>query len=269
MVDLRVFRALALEMLGSAVLAYAGGWTFLYTNKLKGAMGPASDKLKQPSFLSAATSAWIVAIFAFAGTGIEKVMLNPMATLALMLTKQMRFFVGLLFIVGQMVGAFGGAALLKWVMSSSSIHDKFDYNFTYPSVLMQDKGVNKPWATLTVEGMATLFLVLFVLFAHVQWPKESFVRVLAIGLGHFIGIASISNVSGGSLGPLRVLPFSLVANNWFNGMWVYFVGPFIGMFIAIILCSIFVGKNLFGVATTSAAVGENEKTTAMDFAEAE
>ena len=260
MVDLRVIRALVLEILGSAILAYAGGWSYLYTNKLKGAMNPRTG-FKQPTFLSAATSSSIIGLFAFAGTGIEKVMLNPMATLALMLTKQIRFFVGILFIAGQFVGAFAGAALLEWVINSSSIHDRLDYNFTYPSVLIQDrKGEKKFMSTITVEGMATLFLVIFVLFAHVQWPKESFVRVLAVALGHFIGMASIQNVSGGSLGPLRVFPSCLLTKNWFNGWWVYLVGPFVGMLLAIILCSFFVGKNLFGVAITSAAVGEDSST---------
>lgn len=256
--DLKLLRAIILEIIGTTILTYAGGWCYIYTNRLSG-VDPVSG-VRLPTFLSAATSATIVGLFAYAATGIEKVMLNPMPTIAMMLTKQMKVYNGLLMILGQIAGAFGGASLLYLQNYKSDLHDILDYKTSYPNNLIQYQDGIKYASSTAVEGISTMFLCVFVLFAVVHYPKDTILRVLAASFGTFIGMASTQNVSGGSLGPLRVFPAAIINNNtFFKGFWIYLVGPTIGMFLAIILCSLFEGTILFGATLTGEVPTDKEE----------
>ena len=157
---------------------------------------------------------------------------NPAVSLAMLLTKKLgvKDFVG--YVLAQVVGAFIGAFLLKFVMASSSslaeVANSLGQNgFGDSSAL----GLSLVGA-LVVEVILTFVFVLTIL-GVTSSEKTSALAGIVIGLTltfvHIIGIP----LTGTSVNPARSLaPAVLLGGEALAQVWVFIVAPLVGAALA-------------------------------------
>lgn len=253
-----LLRAFALELFGSFLLIYVSAWTFTYTRDSN------KGDNRTSVFISAASCATIIGLFSYAGSGISKVTLNPIVTLCYILTKNLRLFSGLLLIIAQFGGAFLSSWLLKVMFDKHDLRDsKVKFGDSYSNVIIKDnKDERRFSSTCAIEGMAMLILIILALFSMVQYPRDHILRVLGLTVGSFLGILSVQNTTGASLGPLRVFPQSILNSDiFFKGFWVYWTGPIVGMLVGTIITSFLMAKNLFGIVVIGDEMVKDDATT--------
>ena len=156
---------------------------------------------------------------------------NPAVSLAMLITKKLSGadFVG--YIIAQVLGAFAGSGLLKFIVSSSdalSVANGLGQNgFAAYSGL----GLSL-YGALVVEVILTFVFVLTILGVTAS-DKTSHVAGIVIGLTltfvHIIGIP----LTGTSVNPARSLaPAVFVGGDALSQVWVFIVAPFVGAAIA-------------------------------------
>jgi MIP family channel proteins len=157
--------------------------------------------------------------------------INPVVTLAMLVTKHIGVAKGIAYIVAQFAGAAAGAVLLKLCV---------------PDAL---EGANTPMlgSHHLAEGVAkgegflyevilTAFLVWIIYNVAVSnkgWATNAPIAIgLAVALIHFVAVP----FTGASVNPARSFGPFLVANSWNEGAvdndwWIYFLGPAVGALI--------------------------------------
>lgn len=155
-----------------------------------------------------------------ATAGISGGHVNPAVTFGLAIVGKITILRGLLYWIGQLVGAAAASYLLKFVLPHAvlPIH-----------TLSAAEGV---WGGLILEAVLTFSLV-FVIFATAVDAKSP-IAPLAIGftvlIAHFVGVP----YTGASLNPARSFGPAFAA--WdFTDHYVYWIGPLVGGGIAAIL----------------------------------
>lgn len=152
--------------------------------------------------------------------------INPAVTLAMMVTKNIRWTLGVAYMVAQLAGAALGSLLLKLAL---------------PKILEGDQGGNLGRHGLgpdmtKAEGLAfeiilTAFLVWVIFNVAVSkkgWGLNAPIAIgLAIMLIHFVAVP----FTGASVNPARSFGPALVTNDWTN-FWIYIVGPGLGALAA-------------------------------------
>lgn len=163
-----------------------------------------------------------IAITVAATANISGGHVNPAVTFGLVIGGNITLITGLLYWIGQLLGAAAAALLLKYVVVGLE------------PVPIHALGVGvSPWSGVVLEIVLTFALV-FVVYATAVDPKKGSVGViapLAIGFtvlaAHFIGVP----FTGASLNPARSFG-PAVANFDFHNHWIYWVGPLIGAALA-------------------------------------
>ncbi|XP_069508938.1 aquaporin-2-like [Ambystoma mexicanum] len=149
--------------------------------------------------------------------------LNPAVTLAFLVGSQISFLRAVFYILGQLLGAVAGAALLHEFTPLS-----FRGNF---GVNVPSYGV-RPGQAIAVEFILTLQLVLCI-FASVDGRRTESAGspALSIGfsvtLGHLLGIY----YTGCSMNPARSFAPALLTGN-FRYHWIFWFGPMAGATVA-------------------------------------
>ncbi len=155
--------------------------------------------------------------------------INPVVTLAMMVTKHIAVPKGIAYIIAQLVGASLGALLLKWMVPNvlESQTSLGSHHIT--------AGVAKGEALL-YEIVLTAFLVLVIYGTAVSkkgWGANAPIAIgLAVAVIHFVAVP----FTGASVNPARTFGPALITNSWNNGAvsqdwWIYFLGPAIGALI--------------------------------------
>ena len=163
---------------------------------------------------------------------------NPAVSLAMLINKKMNWkdFIG--YVLAQVLGAFAGAGILYFILSSSD-------------VVAQAGGIAKVglgtngfaeqstiglgmWGALVVEIILT-FVFIYTILGVTSDEKKSSVAGIVIGLTlifvHLIGI----NLTGTSVNPARSLaPAVLAGGEALKQVWLFIVAPFIGSILAAI-----------------------------------
>lgn len=164
---------------------------------------------------------------------------NPAVSLAMLINKKMNWkdFIG--YVLAQVLGAFAGAGILYFILSSSD-------------VVAQAGGIAKVglgtngfaeqstiglgmWGALVVEIILT-FVFIYTILGVTSDEKKSSVAGIVIGLTltfvHLIGI----NLTGTSVNPARSLaPAVLAGGEALKQVWLFIVAPFIGSILAAIM----------------------------------
>lgn len=152
--------------------------------------------------------------------------INPAVTLGMMITKNIRISLGIVYMVAQFAGAIVGSLLLKLVT---------------PKILEGDAGGNlglhsiNPGITtgegLLMEIICTAFLMWVIFNVAVSTKGWANNAPIAIGFAILaIHLAAVP-VTGASVNPARSLGPALITNDWHN-FWVYLLGPYAGAAIA-------------------------------------
>jgi aquaporin Z len=176
----------------------------------------------------------LIAGFLFGSTGalialsllgkISGAHINPVVTLAFLLKGKMTGTHAAGYFIAQMVGAsLGAIPLLLWGNMGKSI----SYGATFP-------GINySPWLAVLGEAITTFALILGLLIFIGHKKIRSFTPLLFPFL-YCVMVYLEAPISGTSTNPARSFGPSLVANNW-QGWWIYWLGPAVGMLIALLV----------------------------------
>ncbi|XP_036183590.1 aquaporin-1 [Myotis myotis] len=152
--------------------------------------------------------------------------LNPAVTLGLLLSCQISVLRAVLYIIAQCVGAIVATAILSGITSS------LPGNSLGSNALAS--GVNAGQG-LGIEIIATLQLVLCVLATTDRRRRDlGGSAPLAIGLSVALGHLLAIDYTGCSINPARSFGSSVISNN-FKDHWVFWVGPFIGAALAVLI----------------------------------
>lgn len=162
---------------------------------------------------------------------------NPAITIGFWVTKRLSTMESLAYWGAQLVGAAAAAFLLKLVIPE----DIATNVFLGTPELMRDF---PRWSGMTLEAVATFFLVL-VVFATLVDERGTYRSIagFAIGLTFTLGILVAGPFTGGALNPARAFGPALASGHWLN--WgIYWVGPLAGGFLAGLLYdSLFLRKS--------------------------
>src|ERR1700739_2227513 len=162
---------------------------------------------------------------------------NPAITIGIWVTKRINTIEALLYWAAQLLGGTVAAFVLRAVIPD----DTWRAVALGAPELARDFPV---WAGMSLEAVATFFLVL-VVFATAVDEKGAFKSIAGFGIGLTIslGILVAGPFTGAALNPARAFGPALAAGHWLN--WgIYWVGPLGGGFIAGLLYdSLFLRKS--------------------------
>ena len=152
--------------------------------------------------------------------------INPAVTVAFRLMGKLDLWTTLGYIVAQLAGAaLGSLPLLLWGAMGKSV----EFGATVPG-----PGFSL-WTVLIGEAITTFAMVaLLAVFLGFRRVRR-FTPAIFPPLYAFMVWAE-SPISGTSTNPARSLGPSVISGQW-EGWWIYWIGPFVGMLLAVIACS--------------------------------
>ena len=178
-----------------------------------------------------------LAVFAYVYGYISGTHINPAVTLGLAANGNIKWGDAAVYWVAQFSGAALAAFLLRTFVSL------IDPNAFAAAASNGVLNAEHPYYALGLEALLTFFLVNTVLHASVGGKAGPFAG-LAIGLTYTIAILAGGPLTGGSLNPARSFGPAIFTQalkegtpDWQNPMLylIYFVGPFIGAIIAVLI----------------------------------
>ena len=153
----------------------------------------------------------LAAIFAFGH--ISGAHYNPAVTVAIVLDGRLPAVDAIGYIVAQVIGAIGAAAVVLLTVSQTAVA-----GITKPGQGISDI------SALTLEIIFTAIFVVVILSSTKRAPALAPLAIpLTLVAIHF----AIATLSGASVNPARSIGSALVGGN-LTGLWIYLVGPIIG-----------------------------------------
>jgi len=198
---------------------------------------------------------FLITVLIFALRSVSGGHINPAVTWALILSRNIPFVVGLLYLVSQVLGAIFGAAILRGVVTADG----------FVGAVQIAPGVSEGEA-FAWEGVLTFFWVFTFLCTMVPRPHDieshgknvhSPIPIgLAVFTAHIVGIP----YTGCGINPARVLGPAIIGNNWDEDHhWLYWVGPAVGATVASFAFYILYGKVEGGVHPSRVLKEEREQ----------
>ena len=154
----------------------------------------------------------LAAIFAFGH--ISGGHFNPAVTVGIVLDGRLPAVEGAGYIIAQIIGAIGAAAVLYATLGQSVVA----------------AGITKPGAGVTDATallLETIFTAIFVVVILVSSKRAPQIAALAIPLTLVAIHFAIATVTGSSVNPARSIGSALVGGD-LTGLWIYLVGPIVG-----------------------------------------
>jgi aquaporin TIP len=218
------------EFVGTFALIFIGAGSIMTLDKL---LLPATNGSAQASgvygsltLVSVALAhGLVIAVMASAVGHISGGHFNPAVTLGFLVTRRLAPSLAIVYWSVQLLGATGGALLLRWFYSDSV---RAMSNLGSPAL---GAGVSV-WQGVVIEGVLTFFLV-WVVFATAADPGGAFKSIagLAIGLTITFDIFMGGPLTGAAMNPARAFGPELVSRHW-SDAWVWYVGPLVGGAVA-------------------------------------
>lgn len=149
--------------------------------------------------------------------------MNPAATLTFLALDRIRWEDAIWYIVAQFVGGATGVFLFKWFWYDAISAMEVSYAVTVP-------GTAGLWVAFGLE-----FLISSLLFTMVLFLSNT--KKIAPYTGFFVGTVIMIYItfeapfSGMSMNPARTFASAVNGNIW-NGIWIYFTAPVLGMNLA-------------------------------------
>ena len=155
--------------------------------------------------------------------------INPAVTLAMILTRNIKVGIGVVYIIAQLAGALLGTALLyAAVVNDIGNMTNFGAHGVNTAVVGGDGGA------LLVEILITAALVAVIFATAVSKKGVGIAAPLAIGLTVFLFHMFAVPMTGASANPARTFAPALLSNA-FDSFWLYVLGPSIGAIIAAVV----------------------------------
>jgi MIP family channel proteins len=154
--------------------------------------------------------------------------INPVVTIASMLTGRMGLRLGIIYIVSQLGFAVVAVLLLKGLFPSVALEATHIGATTLNTAIA-------PWQGMLIEALLTFFLVTAV-WANVTSTKVTSNQIVGFSIGLVIVFAILVGgpLTGASMNPARTFGPALV-NNFWVAHWIYWAGPLLGGLVAAVL----------------------------------
>ncbi|MGH3327293.1 MAG: MIP/aquaporin family protein [Streptomycetales bacterium] len=226
-------RRLLAEFVGTAILVFFGAGSIVAALQLNdGVLGYAGLGIVALSFALAVA----IAVYAFGTTSGGHI--NPAVTIALAVTGRFSWAEVAPYIVAQLAGAWGGAALIVGVVGDRAT-DLGGVGLTTLGPGVSDlQGV-------IAEGVGTFLLMITIMALAVDRRAPVGWAGFVIGLAVACEIMVIGPFTNGSVNPARTFgPY--VMNDLFGGptpwneYWIYIVGPVMGAVVAAVVYEVLV-----------------------------
>ena len=149
--------------------------------------------------------------------------LNPAVTLAFFRLGKIAPWDTLFYVLAQFAGGVIGVAVAVTLLGSVVGHPAVNYVVTAP-------GAFGPWVALVAEVVISLGLMTTVLVVSNTLSLARFTGLFA-GALVALYITAVAPISGMSLNPARTMASAVPAHVW-TALWVYFIGPPLGMLLA-------------------------------------
>ncbi|RGP81209.1 hypothetical protein FLONG3_664 [Fusarium longipes] len=198
------------------LLSFIGAQTALVTNSPS---DPASPLLPFSLMYIAASFGTALAVNVWVFYRVSGGMFNPAVTLGLVLVGAVTPFHALIIIPTQLVAAIAAAGITDALIPG-------------PLLVTNALGNGTSIAQgVFIEMFLTSQLVLTVYFLAVEKHRSTHLAPIGIGISVFIAHICATNWTGTSINPARSLGPSVIAG--FHGYdWIYYLGPFMGSFLA-------------------------------------
>ncbi len=215
--DKSAWQATAAEFIATLLFVFLGAGTVV-TSAIIGGNNMSPERLVAIALAHGLAIAVLVAATARVSGG----HINPAVTVAAMVTRKMSLIKGLMYIVGQLVGAVVGAYLLAAVVPADS----------QGQLGAHALGTGVAPAAGLVAEMVVTFALVFVVFATAMDPAgPTHLAPFAIGITVLVDHLIAVPLTGASMNPARSFGPALAAGQW-TDHWVYWIGPLAGGIVA-------------------------------------
>jgi aquaporin Z len=158
--------------------------------------------------------------------------INPAVTLGFWLMRRIDSRVALGYVLAQLAGAIlGSLPLLGWGSMGRSV----SFGATVP-------GDGYTMGDALVGEAVTTYALIVVLCVFLGFRSLRLFTPFTMPILYSIMVPLEASISGTSTNPARTIGPAMVSGSW-QGWWVYWLGPFIGTFLAILTCS-FLAKRI-------------------------
>ncbi len=213
-------RILAAELVGTAVLMLGGPGVAIFSAEAVGVLGIALG------------FGFSLLIMAYVIGPISGCHINPAVTLGLFLSRKIDAAHAVFAVIGQLVGAIGGAAIIYGIASGRDDWERGQFAANLWSGPYFGVG-----AAIVTEVVLTALLVMVVLFTTTRKFAPGFggmVAGLTLTLIHLISIP----IDNTSVNPARSIATALFADSSYEALqqlWVFIVFPLVGGVVGVLL----------------------------------
>lgn len=209
--DIRLLRALGAEFLG--VLLFV----FIVTNSVVGTSNPISGGAKAQIVDISLAAGLTIAALVHAVGHISGGHLNPAVTFALVLTRKMKWFTGVLYVGAQILGSVMGSALTYVTTNNvSEACNGVDVDLTSGEALLRE--------------FILTFLLVFVVFGTID-PKRDRRSPGPLAIGFAVVVSHLASLTstGTGINPARSIgPAIVQSSGCWDNHWVFWIGPMLG-----------------------------------------
>lgn len=149
--------------------------------------------------------------------------INPAVTLTFLRLGKVKPCDAAFYTLFQFAGAVVGVLIAGWLMGDKLAHQSVNYAVTVPGP--------SGWRLAFIAEVVISFVLMLVVLSVSSSKRLSRWTGLFVGLIVATYITFESPLSGMSMNPARTTGSALVAQIW-TGIWIYFVGPPLGMLLA-------------------------------------
>jgi aquaporin Z len=154
--------------------------------------------------------------------------INPAVTMAFWMFRKLDLRTAIGYIVAQLLGAcLGALPLLAWGSMGRSVA----FGATLP-------GAGYSTAVVVMGEVVTTFGLVASLCVFIGFHSLRPFTPYMIPFLYAVMVPLEGAISGTSTNPARTLGPALISGRW-DGWWIYWVGPMLGMLVAILVCSSF------------------------------
>lgn len=205
------YRSYIAEILGTFILIFCGTGVIVVSQEFNGIISHPAISI---------TVGIVVATMIYGFGDISGAHMNPAVTFGFYLAKEFPLKEILPYFISQAIGAIGASALLRYTFPTNE-----GLGMTLPGI-----GINQ---ALVFEIILAFILMIVILNVAKGSKEKGLFAGIAIGGVIAMEIMFAGPVSGASMNPIRSLAPALISGN-FHALWIYFVGPFVGVSIAVL-----------------------------------
>jgi aquaporin Z len=220
-------KAVPMEIIGTFALVYFGGLSIVLRDM---------DEMSVTGV--ALTHGFIYTIFVWMGDHLSGGYFNPALTIGEVFTKRLNLTSAAYLICAQIIGSFGAAAFLCYVLDLETLRKISSKSVLgFPNVNKRADFASS--GGLVSEFVGTFFVQFVALMVRGQKPFRKDYYAFCIGGTMTAAMIAVGNISGGAFNPARVVGPMFLTNNAESSQSIFWLGPCLGALVASLFYSNF------------------------------